>query len=96
MQTFFLETLDCLQLGVNGDVLDGIINGLKHKGLRLELWRVNKMRIGAIIIEQEKVKVRWLPCLEVTTSCADAVTCLIVMVTTVAAHTLFLRGGSVF
>ena len=90
MQTFFFKTLDGLHLGLDGDVLDGIINGLKHKRLRLGLWRVNEMRVGPIIIEQEEVKVRWLPCLKLTTSCADAVTCLIVMVTTVAAHTLFL------
>jgi hypothetical protein len=90
MQTFFFKTLDGLHLGLDGDVLDGIINGLKHKRLRLGLWRVNEMRVGPIIIEQEEVKVRWLPCLEVTTSCADPVTFLIVMVTTVAAHTLFL------
>jgi hypothetical protein len=50
MQAFFLETLDGLQLGLDDDVLDGIINSLKHKRLRLGLWRVYEMRVGAIII----------------------------------------------
>jgi hypothetical protein len=52
MQAFFLETLDGLHLILDGDVLDGIINGLKHKGIRVGLWRVYEMRIWAIIIEQ--------------------------------------------
>lgn len=90
MKTFFLETLDGLQLGLDGDVLNGIVNRLKHKGLRLGLWRVYEMRVGAIIIEQEEIKVRWLPSLELTTCCADAVTSLIIMLTTVPANTLFL------
>lgn len=57
MQASFLETFDGLHLGVDNDILNGLINCLNHKGLMLGLWRVNEMRIGAIIIEQQEVKV---------------------------------------
>jgi hypothetical protein len=56
----------------------------------LELWGVNEMGIGAIIIQQQEVKVRWLPCPELTTSSANAVACLIVMVATITTYALFL------
>ena len=57
MQAFFLETFDGLHLGVDYDILNGLINGLNRKGLMLWLWRVNEMRIGAIIIKKQEVKV---------------------------------------
>jgi hypothetical protein len=52
MVAFFLKTLDGLHLGLDDDILNGLIYSLNHKGLVLGLWGVKEMRIGLIIIEQ--------------------------------------------